>query len=172
MQFVWNDVQGVRAGKLAVERLSRFGARLQPGSRLLSSIDRVERATHRSTINPTRDSDFAYRLAESHRAILEFYIISSALDKVSGIDPKRLNLALTGRDLPEEDVRTTGARDAQFELLVTALVHHAGIYDVVAGEPDMRIKAGDRWIGIAAKRISSHAQLEKRLRKAAKQIRR
>jgi hypothetical protein len=72
MRFVWNDVQGVRAGKLAVDRLGRFGARLQPGSRLLSSIDRVERATHRSTINPTRDSDFAYRLAESHRAILEF----------------------------------------------------------------------------------------------------
>ena len=171
MRFIWTELHGLRAGSLAIDRLAKFGARLQPGSRLLASVTRVERAIERRTVDPAKDGDFAYRLAESHRTILEFYIISSALGEVDGIDEKRLNLALSGHDLPEEDTLTTGARDAQFELLVTALVHHAGIRDVSVGEPDIRIKAGDRCFGIAAKRVSSRRQLEKHLRKSSKQIR-
>lgn len=117
------------------------------------------------------DFDYRSRVSESHRVLLEFYVISAALDEVDGIDEQRLAAAVGGQSDPQSETSTT-ARDAQFELLVTALIHHAGIQDVTVGEPDIRIRAGSQVVGVAAKRLSSEAQLAKRLRSAAGQLKR
>ena len=172
LRFVWTDRHGLRAGAIAVSRIEQFGLHMPPGSRLVAALSRIDRATKRGVVNVSENADFAYRLAEAHRTVLEFYLISAALDDIPGMSRQRLTLALGGHDLPDEDKKSTLARDAQFELLVTALIHHAGVRDVAPDEPDVRIKAGDKWIGIAAKRVSSQAQLQKRLRHAGKQIQR
>jgi hypothetical protein len=144
---------------------------MPPGSRLLAAITRIERAQARPIINIVDDADFAHRLAESHRTVLEFYVISTALHAIPGAWHDRLALAIGGQDIPDEDVSSM-PRDAQFELLVVSLVHHAGFLEVEVAEPDIRVKAGDKWIGIAAKRITSSAKLHKRLRHASNQIQR
>ncbi len=50
-------------------------------------------------------------------------------------------------------------------------MRHAGIQGVRLDEPDWRIVAGDREIGIAAKRVSSTKNYTKLIRKAISQIR-
>jgi len=170
LRFIWTDRHSLGAGTVALSRIEKLGYRVGPGSRLPNALSRIERNSNARIIRVFHSDDFAYRLAEAHRTILEFYLITSALEELPAISDERLTLALSGHDLPEDDVRSTAARDAQFELLVTALIHHAGIRDVFQGEPDIRIKAGDKWLGIAAKRVTSRHQLRKRLRHAAKQI--
>ena len=154
-----------------MSRFRALGVKLSPTSRLLAAISRIDRSRSRPTIDIVQDADFAARLVEAHRTVLEFYVISTALDSIPGAWRHRVSIAIGGMELPAED-RRSEPRDAQFELLVVALVHHAGFLDVEVGEPDVRIKAGDKWLAIAAKRITSQSQLRKRLRHASKQIQR
>jgi len=171
LQFVWSDQNALRAGRIAISRLTELGIHMPSGSRLPAAIARIERAKARPIVNIIDDADFAYRLVQSHRTVLEFYVISTALHAIPGGWHDRLALAMGGEDIPDED-RSSMPRDAQFELLIISLVHHAGILDIEAAEPDIRVKAGDKWIGIAAKRVTSRAKLRKRLSHASNQIQR
>jgi hypothetical protein len=171
LQFVWTDQRALRAGRRAAGRLNDLGVHLPPGSRLLSAITRIDRARTRTLIDIVQDADFAYRLAESHRTVLEFYVISSALDAIPGAWRERLAIAIGGHDVPEEDTSSM-PRDAQFELLLVALINLAGFLDVEVSEPDIRVKAGEKWVGIAAKRLTSVSKFRKRLGDATKQIQR
>lgn len=167
---VWTDLHGFNAGQIAIARLSKFGVRLPDTCRLLEAMRRIERSLMHGNVD-TYDADYVRRVAESHRVLLEFYVISAALEEVGGFDRQRLAAAVRGNSDADSDT-STRARDAQFELLVTALIHHAGIQDVEVGEPDIRIRAGSDVFGVAAKRLSSEAQLTKRLRNAAGQLKR
>lgn len=170
MDLVWTPVHALNASAIALQRFDRFGVRLQPGSRLLAARDFVENSIGVGPIDPVTGANFFRQLTASHRDCLEFYLISTMLGEVATLSANRISAAMGGHPLRADDSTTT-SRDIQFELLVAALVHHAGIRDVSFEEPDIRIRAGSRYVGVAAKRISSKSQVLKRVRKAAKQIR-
>lgn len=168
-RFLWSDGMAICAADIAVARISAAGVRVHPSCRLLlarNAIARCRDASHRG-LQP----EYSWRLIEAHRCVLEFFVISESLHAICELDPNRLRCAISGKsEIGEFEV--SSARDAQFELLVTALTHHAGILDVSVGEPDIRIKAGSRIFGVAAKRLTSPSKLRKRLRQATAQIRR
>ena len=72
--------------------------------------------------------------------------------------------------LPHEDRSKSKGRDAQFELFVAAICQNAGMLPVSREEPDVICNVGDIKFCIAAKRIKNVTSLEKRIRKAADQI--
>ena len=64
----------------------------------------------------------------------------------------------------------TPARDAQFELLVTAMLRHSG-FPVRFAEPDIHFEITEgKCLGIAAKRVKSASKLASRISEGSKQI--
>lgn len=142
-------------------------------SRLPSARACIARNRGRGVIDPTTHSELSERLLESHRSIIELFLIAAALDgpgdSLAGVIPK----AIMGHELTRED-RNSEGRNFQFEVLTAALVRLAGIHGVKSREPDVLVTAGSSTIGIAAKRIVSldRRAREKHLRKAVRQLKR
>lgn len=71
--------------------------------------------------------------------------------------------------LTERD--STPARDAQFELLLAAMLKRGG-FNIHFEEPDIQVELPDHTrIGIAAKRVKSQKRISSRIHKGSKQIR-
>ncbi len=84
---------------------------------------------------------------------------------------KRLLRKLTDDSvLPQDDREQSRGRDTQFELFVAAICQAAGFFPVDYQEPDVTCTVESVQIGVAAKRIKSETQVQKRIPKAAKQI--
>src|SRR5262249_39839378 len=75
---------------------------------------------------------------------------------------------LDGAILPSSDSNTL-ARDKQFELYMAALFTHSD-FKVELKETDLRFEHDGIYYGIAAKRISSAKQIEKRVKEARLQL--
>ena len=164
----WTMRHVIEGAKLTLQRLEQLG-RVPPGNRLTRALHYLGAlATESSTVGPVALDQRHF--SEAVRTAFEFFFIVRALDAEDSLAHERVLVALGGADLPEED-RTTTARDAQFELLVTALLRLGGIIGVRLGEPDIRIPAGNEAIGVAVKRLTSPKQLTKRMRKAIQQVR-
>lgn len=73
--------------------------------------------------------------------------------------------------LPQEDRQQSSGRDTQFELFIGAICQAAGFTPVEYPDPpDVTCHVNGAAIGVEAKRIKSEGQVNKRIRKAAKQI--
>lgn len=73
-----------------------------------------------------------------------------------------------GTDYPWKDL-DTGPRDLQFQLFTTAVIAHSG-FEVSLKEPDVVFVYKDHEYSVAAKRVKSLKNLEKRVREAKNQI--
>ena len=122
--------------------------------------------------NPLRDTNFDWlAFTEGNRDLAELSFIVETLGK-SDSEKLRLELtrALHGARLPSSDKRTE-ARNIQFQLYLTAWLMHSG-FEVCLEEPDLKFSHDGICYGIAAKRLSSPRQVEKRVREAVHQLER
>ena len=74
--------------------------------------------------------------------------------------------------LPQGSVKESPGRDAQAELYVAAICRKASLEPVRHDEPDVLCWLGNTQLAVAVKRLKSVDILEKRVRAAAKQIKR
>jgi hypothetical protein len=123
-------------------------------------------------IQPALQVELAEGLLEAHRSVMELYLVASALEGRTDSLATGVPRALGGSPLARDD-STSFSRNFQFELLTAALLRLAGIRRVSLAEPDIRIAAGNTYVGIAAKRIRSLAERkrEHHLSKAIEQLR-
>jgi len=114
--------------------------------------------------------EYRQELSLAVKTILEQYLIVRAIHEPSDALKERLRWLLEGNVCPGRKSKTQ-PYDVQFELFAGATLMHAGIQGIRLEEPDWRIPAGDREVGIAAKRVSSRNNFTKLVRKAVSQIR-
>ena len=166
----------LHAGRLAIARLAQLGVATPPDHRLARAVRHVERAFAYAD----RDGSFvtdAVRFSEALRTMLYQYVVGRSISASDDAALALLARTLDGRDTPDQDLAArnggrTAARDAEFELMSAALLQLGGVVGVKLGEPDLRIRAGDDEIGVAVKCIWNSDQLEKRVTKAIRQVRR
>ena len=158
------------AADLTLDRLCTLGVPIASDNRLARARRTVLKLSERA------DNEEDVRVdpivfAELHRTMLEQFLIVRAIDPRRPEEVQHVAHLLSGSDDPATDTDTRH-RDAQFELMIAALLRFGGIVGVHLGEPDIRIPAGAEFLGIAVKRISSPKKLEKRMKQAARQIQR
>ncbi len=152
---------GLVALNLAIDPQSRLGL-----------FERQLREFIRHGYIPLRDPNFDWwAFTEGNRDLTELSFIVETLGK-SYSEKLRLELttALHGAPLPSSDKRTE-ARNLQFQLYLTAWLVQSGL-DARLDEPDVRFSHEGVCYGIAAKRLSSPRQVEKRVREAVRQLER
>ena len=109
------------------------------------------------------------QFTEGNRDTAELAFICDTLAERFPLELKKwLRLILGGTRLPSQD-SDTRSRDKQFELYVASLFAHSG-FSISLDEPDVTFEHRAGWFGIAAKRISSLEQIEKRVRQARSQL--
>jgi hypothetical protein len=138
--------------------------------------NRLQRAAHIVEVGgqtPWEELSLEYRqqLSEAARTLMEQYLIVRAITEPHHAVKERLRWLLKG-ELRAGRKSSTQPYDVQFELFAGAMLVHAGIQGVRLDEPDWRIRAGSRDIGLAVKRVSSRKNYTKLLRYAIRQIRR
>lgn len=149
-----------------VERLTQFGVRINPSSR----IGRAQRALHRPDVIQPDDPDYQVVL-ESMRDNYQLRLIVDTMDVHR--DSKAFNDAayLLRKDLalPQGELKDTPGRNYQFQLYVAALCTNAGL-PTRHEEPDITCDVDGTTFGVAAKRLKTLDSLEANVKKAASQI--
>ncbi|MCH7910190.1 MAG: hypothetical protein IIB38_11295 [Candidatus Hydrogenedentes bacterium] len=154
--------------EFVIDKLKSLGLDPNPSSRFMKMYRVV--AGSRPSI-PATDPDFQIAL-EARRDMTVLALIleqEHAKEAVDGFLGK-LSLACNDSVLPQDDREESPGRNAQFELFVAAICQAAGLFPVEYSEPDIRCTLEGMRVGIAAKRIKSDKQIEKRIRKASEQI--
>jgi len=148
--------------------LRGFGVRIPLENRLKRAAQIVEAGSQAAW----EDLSLDYRLqrAQAARTLMEQYLIVRAIIEPNDALKERLRWLLRGEVRPNRRT-STQPYDVQFELFAGAALVHAGIQGVRLEEPDWRIRAGQREIGVAAKRVSSTKNYTKTIRDAIRQIR-
>ncbi|MFC2083098.1 hypothetical protein ACFLSG_03565 [Candidatus Bipolaricaulota bacterium] len=165
---LWQDIAD--DAEKAIERIQQLGVRIHGSSRFTQyrKILRAVQQHEASAVQSARDFSLA------HQAVSEIGELSSILDSIEEMhepDPwiAKLATAVNGPVLIEDECRSSIARDTQFELSIASRAVSGGL-DVQLGEPDILIGTSTFQTGIAAKRVTSRAQLRKRIREAARQV--
>jgi hypothetical protein len=139
---------------------------------LASRLMQMYRALSRGYV-PFGDPNFPAAL-EAERDMQQLGFIFSRVNPCRDHPVFRalLDRLLSDSVLPQDDRKESEGRDAQFELYIAALCQNAGLSPVAYEEPDVTCMVDGIKFGVAAKRIKSLSQLEKHVRKGAKQIQR
>jgi len=149
-----------------VERLTAFGVRINPSSR----IGRTQRVLHRPDVIQPDDPDYQIVL-ESIRDNYQLRLIVDTMD--AHRESKAFNDAayLLRKDLalPQDELRDTPGRNYQFQLYVAALCTNAGL-PTRHEEPDITCDVDGTTYGVAAKRLKTIDSLEANVKEAAVQI--
>lgn len=153
-------------------QLGKLGIAVPPSSRL-ERAERLIGEVQANRIVPTLDdTELLERLTDANRTITEFYIIVRAIiERPKSFNPTvrdKLVLMFGGHELESAD-RNNLARNTQFELFVYATFLMGGA-SVRIAEPDLQFLYGGGEVGLAAKRLRSPTQLERRAEEAADQI--
>ena len=160
------------AASFVIDSIAQLGIPVHPESRLMRMYRVLSDPTRRlgPVIRPD-DSDFEIAL-EANRDIQLLEFVFDCLQQYSNTDDlvRIVKILLKDSGLPQEDRRESKGRDRQFELFVAAVCHASELRPVELEEPDVTCSVQGTKFGIAAKRIKSLKNLEKQLRKAAKQI--
>jgi len=164
----WGFSQALVGARFVEWSLRDFGLRIPSDNRITGAAQILEVATW----TPWEEMSVEYRidLAQAARTILEQYLIVRAIRDPNEALKERLRWLLKGSVRPRRKDQTQ-PYDVQFELFAGASLTHAGIQGVRLDEPDWRVAAGDREIGIAAKRVSSRKNYTKLVHRAISQIR-
>lgn len=153
------------AAAFVVKSIQRMGCDVGGHSR----YGRMHRILSNGPLEPNHP-DFAIALESLRDArLMEF-----ALGQLEGTIPvpvlqSLVRKAIQDSPLPQEDLDASAGRDAQAELYIAAVCQKAGLSPTF-DEPDVRCTLDGSAFGIAVKRVKSESQLEKHIRKAARQI--
>jgi hypothetical protein len=164
----WGFSQALLAAGFVEWSLRDFGLRIPADNRMNRAAQVVQVATQ--TTWEEMSLEYRQDLSQAARTILEQYLIVRAIHDPNDALKERLRWLLKGSVRPRRKDQTQ-PYDVQFELFAGAALTHAGIQGVRLDEPDWRVEAGDREIGIAAKRVSSRKNYTKLVHKAISQIR-
>jgi hypothetical protein len=148
-----------------------LGIAVPPQNRLRNAIRLLARTNVPGTVIPAGDDMYLAQLADAQRTILEQVTIVRATpprDRLSPEHQAKLAEMLGGADL-EANERNPLARNTQFELYIAATLAMGGAL-IRFAEPDVRLMYAGRDVGIAAKRVTSPAQIRRRTLAAAEQI--
>ena len=164
----WGFSQAIVGARFVEWSFRDFGLRVPANNRITRAAQILEVATR----TPWEEMSAEYRLdlTQAARTVLEQYLIVRAIHDQNKALKDRLRWLLKGSVRPRRKDQTQ-PYDVQFELFAGAALTHAGIEGVRLDEPDWRVAAGDREVGIAAKRVSSRKNYTKLVRKALSQIR-
>lgn len=158
----------VEQAAYVVERVRSLGMPVHPSSRLM----KMRRTLERGYVGPA-DPEFLIAL-ESIRDMYQIRLVVDQMD-AHREDPKfrtRVEKMLKDAALPQESSTETEGRDAQLELYLAAVCLRAGLVPVEYDEPDIACTVEGMKVGIAAKRVKSLDQFEKRVEQGRDQIRR
>jgi len=157
----------VEQAEYIVKRLTEFGVRIDPNSR----IGRMLRVLRRpGTITP-EDQDYSLAI-ESIRDMYQLRLIVDTICAHSNDREFRRAINILRKDLafPEEGEQSPG-RNYQFQLYLAALCTNAG-HPTRHDEPDVQFDFDGATFGIAAKRLRTFSSLEDHVKDGADQIRR
>lgn len=149
-----------------VERLTQFGVRINPSSR----IGRAQRVLRRPDIIQADDPDYQIAL-ESIRDNYQLRLIVDTMEAHRGSKAFKNATYLLRKDLalPQDELKDTPGRIYQFQLYVAALCTNGGLV-TRHEEPDVTCDVDGTTFGIAAKRLTTIESLETNVKEAAKQI--
>ncbi len=149
-----------------VERLTEFGVRINPSSR----IGRGQRVLRRADVIQPDDPNYQIAL-ESIRDNYQLRLIVDTMDahRESKAFKVAANLLRKDLALPQDELKDTPGRNYQFQLYVAALCTNSGLA-TRHEEPDITCDVGGTTFGIAAKRLKTIESLEANIKKAAAQI--
>ena len=153
-----------------MDELRRLGVRVPRPNRISRARDYLRRMGEEAERSGSALMDHSSATSAFRTLIEAFYIVRAA-DPKNPTDLSALPLLLEGTQTPDQDANPK-ARSTQFELFVYSLLRLGGVEGVTLAEPDIRIRAGDTFFGLAAKRLSSPGALEARVKDASHQIRR
>ncbi len=151
-----------------IEQVRALGLNPHPTSRLMRMRDVLN-----SGFISFDDPEFVTAL-EAERDLEQLGFVFDQLkthcdnDDFKSLVKKTLNDSF----LPQNDRRQSAGRDSQFHLYLAAICQNAELHPVTYDEPDISCTIDGRRFSIAAKRIKSLTQFERRIGKAADQIQR
>src|SRR5215813_6583271 len=153
-----------------LDRLEKEGVRISGSSRF-RFYGKLLRAFSNSDVDVVRDlsQDDAMRIGTASAEVgelLEAVDMLSKPPRVEGWLP-RFQVAMGGQAIPVDG--PDAARAAQFELVVAASCRKAGA-EPLFDEPDVKVRVDRRTLYIAAKRLLSAWQFDKRTAEARDQI--
>ena len=151
-----------------VERLTDFGVRINPSSR----IGRMLQILRRPEIIEPDDPVYPIVL-ESIRDMYQLRLIVDTMDAHRESREFRVAADLLRKDLalPQDERKDTPSRNHQFQLYVAARCTNAGL-PTRHEEPDVTCDVEGTMFGIAAKRLKTIGALDENVKDAANQIRR
>jgi len=164
----WQASNALAAADDTLVRLRLFGVRVPPRCRLELSRDAIRRVTQFNVQLGHGDSTTERLYVESHRTILEFYLIIRELQPPTPDTANRLRRMLGGPVVPRPG-RHDPARDIQAEFLAAVLLYGTG-FRVDPEEPDLMLSQGGRKWPVAVKRVTSARNFQKRMRDARDQL--
>ena len=148
---------------------ARLGIAVHTGSRVDFLEQQLKKFAHVKQDDLQRKGFDWISFTEGMRDIHELDFICRALaDKASEQMKQLLGTAVTGAVLHHRD-QNPSARNIQFQLFVSAVFERSGL-PVSLTEPDIIFRCNGSEYGIAAKRILSRTQLEKRLKEGKSQL--
>lgn len=143
-----------------------------PGGRHRRALDVLSAGNQREPIN-LDDPEQPIEIARAYRIALNATHVAVAAyrSRRPGTPFTVQKLQQMMKDSFADDRSQSHARDIEFELLQAADLL-LGDVAVVDGEPDLRIKYCDKWVGVAVKRVRSRSprQIRKHVKKAEAQI--
>lgn len=166
----YNDFSSLlKRYRTALVQLENLGVRIASASRLRSYERRLQQIL--DDPRPEVEEDLVFALAFDLREIDEVIEIVDFLPAPPDQEVFRLLCQLQGGGDNSDREDATSAREAQYELYLGTVLRRAGI-TATHGAPDLVADWGQRLHYIEAKRPSSPARLDDRLRSAVHQVRR
>jgi hypothetical protein len=147
----------------SLSSLREVGIRINPSSRFVHYRDLLQHAADGRAVNSAERSQAHLDCSQLMQIVARL-----ANQQPAGILPK-LQLMMSDPFVPDTSDTTSAGRDAQFELFLASQFAAGGL-SVSFDEPDLVLKGRDLLLGVAAKRIKSLAQLDRRLREGRDQL--
>ncbi len=161
------------AADYVLERFRHYGVDVPASSRFKRLHNAVcnDDGSSRGCIS---EDDSLFEIArEALRDVsqLEFFFDQIAHDPEKGKYAPIIKRIIDDSVFPQDDMKNSHGRNAQAEAFAFAVCEDAGMDPVFQEPPDVTCTMNEQEIGVAVKRVKSHSQLEKRLKEAARQIR-
>lgn len=172
-KYAKNGHTRIANAEFVIEATKGFGVEPSPQSRLMKMRSVLQKSNGR--IPPPEHPDFEIAL-ESVRdmQLLVFAFNQGCASSGNAKFKEKLKTLNDDVILPQNNRQRSQGRDVQFELFVAAICRatqfEGFLFAEPDAEPDVRCDVAGVQIGIAAKRIKSESQVEKRIREAVSQI--
>lgn len=158
-----------RVARTVFARLQQHSIKVHPASRVARMIELLEEWGRVQNGQAGGDQRLFEIVHDCQLDVLQWEAITSLLDRSPRTWDALIGKALSGNLEPELDAAHCAGRNTQFELYVASDLASAGV-EVGPGEPDLLASFRRVTFGVACKRLSSVAALDRALRDANRQI--